>query len=153
MAYTTPPVVASGDLSTAAAFNAAIRSNWQAFETHGHDGTSGGGGGALTGIGYAGFTDAAAPSGAGVGKTRLYAQSGKPRFRASSTGNDTPLLVAGSSFSLAYLDASGEQVNLAHGPAGAVLMSRSAAAAPLWEHPPGLRWAGSMMLMGMRMGG
>ena len=148
MAYITPPLRATGDLITPTIWNQDVRANWQAFEAHGHDGTSGGGASALGPLSYVDFTDAVAPAAPGVGKTRLYAVSGKPRFRASSTGNDTPLLYGGTSYRLVVTDASGEQVLLAFGASGTVLTSSGSTQGLGWATMPAYSWVRSFLLSG-----
>lgn len=62
------------------------------LKSHAHGGTTGEGSQSIGPLVQEDFTDAAAPVAPGAGKTRLYATSGRPRFRAGAAGADLALL-------------------------------------------------------------
>lgn len=95
MAWTDGVDRATGDLITATIWNNhhGASGNDMELKLHTHDGTAGDGSSSLGPLVKADFTDAAAPAAPGAGKTRLYAVSGKLRYRAGAAGADSPVAV------------------------------------------------------------
>ena len=95
MAWTAPITWVTAEIPTAALFNTHIRDNFLALDQHGHGGSSGDGGTSLGDLVKGTFTDAAAPTAPGAGKTSVYSVSGKPHYRAGAAGADTLLSAEG----------------------------------------------------------
>ena len=92
MAWTSPITWTAGQLVTAADLNTHVRDNLIALGVHDHNaGVGGEGSGSLDGLAKTTFTDAAAPSAPGDGKTSLYTTSGRLRYRSDGGGADTLL--------------------------------------------------------------
>ena len=93
MTWTATADASTGDLISSATWNTLLGSagNLEELKLHTHDGTNGDGSQSLGPLVLGDFTDAAAPAAPGSGKTRIYATSSRPRFRAGAAGTDTGL--------------------------------------------------------------
>lgn len=125
------------------------------LKSHAHGGVTGEGSQSIGPLVLGDFTDAAAPAAPGPGRTRLYATTGRPRYRAGAAGTDRALItddttaagdLAGTypSPTVAkitlgsdadgdiYYRASGLLARLAKGTASQFLKMNSGATAPEW---------------------
>ena len=93
MAWTDPPRTwVVGEVVTAASLNTHLRDQLIALGIHTHGGTAGEGNDELTGIDHITHDDIAAPAAPGASKTRMYAVSGKPHYRAGAGGADQAVI-------------------------------------------------------------
>lgn len=134
MAWTTPRTWLAPLKVTAAILNTEVRDLLNHLgATHNHDGNPGSGSPTLSSLVSASFADAAAPSAPGAGLTRLFSTAGLLRMRAGASGASRPFLLGGTAHRLPYLDATGEQAELAYGAADTFLRSGGAGVAPNWS--------------------
>ena len=119
MGWTTPRNYVANEVLTAAILNVDHRDNLDVLSTHAHSGAAGMGSSSLANLVQATFTDASAPSAPGSGLTVLYTVSGRPHYRAGSSGSDTTLAVIG--------DVHAQTHASAHQPGGADAMAVDAA--------------------------
>lgn len=139
MAWTDGVTRATGDLILAADWNAYLGATGSLMQlkSHVHGGTTGEGSQSLGPLVLGDFTDAAAAAAPGAGKTRVYATSGRMRFRDGAAGTDkllakNPMTAQGD---LIYGAASGDETRLAPGTSGQFLKTQGAGADPVWAAP------------------
>lgn len=139
MAWNDGVTRATGDLILAADWNAYLGATGSLMQlkSHAHGGTTGEGSQSLGPLVLEDFTDAAAPAAPGAGKTRLYATSGRVRFRDGAAGTDklvakNPMTAQGD---LIYGGASGDETRLGAGTDGQFLKTRGSGANPEWANP------------------
>jgi hypothetical protein len=119
MGWTTPRDYVSNEVLTAAILNVDHRDNLNVLSTHAHSNAAGNGSSTLGNLVKETFTDASAPSAPGSGLTALYTVSGRPHYRAGSSGSDTTLAIIG--------DVHAQTHASAHQPGGADAMAVDAA--------------------------
>ena len=119
MGWTTPRDYVANEVLTAAILNVDHRDNLDVLSTHAHSGAAGMGSSSLANLVKATFTDASAPSAPGSGKTVVYTVSGRPHYRAGSSGSDTTLAI--------LADVHAQTHASAHEPGGADTMAVDAA--------------------------
>ena len=119
MGWTTPRDYVANEVLTAAILNVDHRDNLDVLSGHGHSGAAGMGSSSLANLVKATFTDASAPSAPGSGLTVLYTVSGRPHYRAGSSGSDTTLAI--------LADVHAQTHASAHEPGGADTMAVDAA--------------------------
>ena len=119
MAWTTPRDYVTNEILTAAILNVDHRDNLNVLSTHAHSGAAGNGNSSLTGLVKQTFTDASAPAAPGSGLTAIYTVSGRPHYRAGSSGSDTTLAI--------LADVHAQTHASAHQPGGADAMAVDAA--------------------------
>ena len=119
MGWTTPRDYVANEVLTAAILNVDHRDNLDVLSTHAHSNAAGNGSSTLGNLVKTTFTDASAPSAPGSGLTVLYTVSGRPHYRAGSSGSDTALAIIG--------DVHAQTHASAHQPGGADAMAVDAA--------------------------
>jgi len=121
MGWTTPRDYVTNEVLTAAILNVDHRDNLNVLSTHAHSNAAGNGSSTLGNLVKTTFTDASAPSAPGSGLTALYTVSGRPHYRAGSSGSDTTLAIIG--------DVHAQTHASAHQPGGGDAMAVDASAA------------------------
>lgn len=119
MGWTTPRNYVANEVLTAAILNVDHRDNLNVLSTHAHSNAAGNGSSTLGNLVKETFTDASAPSAPGSGLTTLYTVSGRPHYRAGSSGSDTTLAILADVHAQAHASA--------HQPGGADAMAVDAA--------------------------
>ena len=114
MAWTAPRTWVLGAVLTAAQLNVDVRDNENALSTHAHGGAAGDGSEQLSGVNDIILDDASAPTAPGASKTRLYAVSGYPHYRAGASGDDLSLYTPTLSDTLANRPAAGHSGRTYH---------------------------------------
>ena len=121
MGWTTPRDYVANEVLTAAILNVDHRDNLNVLSTHAHSNAAGNGSSTLGNLVKETFTDASAPYAPGSGLTALYTVSGRPHYRAGSSGSDTTLAIIG--------DVHAQTHASAHQPGGGDAMAVDASAA------------------------
>lgn len=94
MSWNVPADRTTGDLVLASEWNELLGTTGSLahLATHNHDGVVGGGASAIGPLSTLDLADGAVPSAPGAGKTRIYAVTGRPRFRDGALGVDSQLV-------------------------------------------------------------
>lgn len=140
MAWTDGVDRAVGFLITATHWNQLLGAagSLMQLKSHAHGGTTGEGSQSLGPLVLEDFTDAAAAAAPGAGKTRIYATSGRVRFREGAAGTDkllakNPMTAAAD---LIYGGTGGDETRLAAGAGLQLLRLNAGATAPEWTTAP-----------------
>lgn len=141
MAWTALVNRAVGFLVTATNWNELLGAsgNLEMLKLHKHSGADGDGDDEIGPLALADLSDAAAPSAPGAGKTRVYATSGRPRYRDGAAGTDKAIANDPSTTEgdLLYRGSGSILDRLAAGTSGQFLKTNGSGAAPSWDSVSG----------------